>query len=74
MLCNSISILVNLNGYAGTARSADIFALRPAPIAVSYMGFPGSMGSRDIVDYILADDVVIPPHLNQFYSEKVGDV
>lgn len=64
-------MLVNLNGYAGAARSADIFALRPAAIAVSYMGFPGSMGCRDMVDYILADGVVIPSEMRRYYSEKV---
>lgn len=66
-----VGILVNLGGYAGTAKSADIFALRPAPVAVSYMGFPGTMGSVEMVDYILADGVVIPPDLKRFYSEKV---
>jgi len=67
-----VGLLVNLGGYAGTAKSADIFALRPAPVAVSYMGFPGTMGSDHMVDYILADRVVIPPSLRQFYSEKVN--
>lgn len=66
--------MVNLGGYAGTAKSADVFALRPAPVAVSYMGFPGTMGSVEMVDYILADGTVIPPDLRRFYSEKVGDV
>ena len=68
---NSICVLVNLNGYAGTAKSADLFALRPAPVAVSYMGFPGTMGSLEMVDYILADGVVIPAEKRSFYSEKV---
>lgn len=53
------------------AKSADIFALRPAAVAVSYMGFPGTMGSAEMVDYILADGVVIPPEMRRFYSEKV---
>lgn len=65
--------MVNLGGYAGTIKSADIFALRPAPVAVSYMGFPGTMGSAEMVDYILADRTVIPPNLRRFYSEKVAD-
>lgn len=69
-----VGILVNLGGYAGTSKSADVFALRPAPVAVSYMGFPGTMGSVEMVDYILADGTVIPPDLRRFYSEKVGIV
>lgn len=67
-----MGVLVNLNGYAGTAKSADIFALGPAAVAVSYMGFPGTMGSADMVDYLLADGVVIPTELRRFYAEKVG--
>lgn len=68
----SICVLVNLNGYAGTAKSPDVFALRPAPLAVSYMGFPGTMGSSELVDYLLADGVVIPPESRCYYSEKVS--
>ncbi|CAM9288553.1 unnamed protein product, partial [Laminaria digitata] len=66
-----VGVLVNLNGYAGTAKSADIFALGPAAVAVSYMGFPGTMGSGDMVDYVLADGVVIPTEMRRFYAEKV---
>lgn len=62
---------MNLNGYAGTAKSADIFALGPAAVAVSYMGFPGTMGSSDMVDYVLADGIVIPKEMRRFYAEKV---
>ena len=40
-----IHILINLNGYTKGARN-EIFALRPAPIQVSYMGFCGTMGAR----------------------------
>ncbi|CAM9927499.1 unnamed protein product, partial [Ectocarpus fasciculatus] len=68
---DGVGVLVNLGGYAGTVKSADIFALRPAAVAVSYMGFPGTMGSREMADYILADAVVVPPDLRRFYSEKV---
>ena len=39
---------------------------------MSYMGFPGTMGSADMVDYVLADGVVIPTELRHFYAEKVG--
>ena len=35
---DACDVLVNLNGYAGTVISAEIFALRPCPIALSYMG------------------------------------
>jgi protein O-GlcNAc transferase len=64
-----IDILVNLNGYFGKARS-EIFARRPAPIQVNYLGFPGTLGAP-WMDYIIADTVVIPPDEYKFYNEKV---
>ncbi|MCX7169852.1 MAG: tetratricopeptide repeat protein, partial [Proteobacteria bacterium] len=65
-----IDIAVDLGGYTSDTRT-DIFAHRPAPIQVNYLGYPGSMGS-DYYDYILADRYVIPEQHQQFYSEKVA--
>jgi predicted O-linked N-acetylglucosamine transferase (SPINDLY family) len=39
-----IDILVNLNGYFGDHRM-DVFAARPAPIQVNWLGFPGTLGA-----------------------------
>jgi protein O-GlcNAc transferase len=64
-----IDILVNLSGYMGTPRMG-VFARRPAPLQVNYLGFPGTLGV-DYMDYILADGEVIPRGEEQFYSEKV---
>ncbi len=64
-----IDILVNLNGYFGHKRT-HVFALRPAPIQVNYLGFPGTIGAP-YIDYIIADPVVIPPSDQRFYAEKV---
>jgi protein O-GlcNAc transferase len=50
-----IQILVNLNGYTKGARS-EIFAMQPAPIQVSYMGFPGTTGA-EYIDYLVTDEV-----------------
>jgi protein O-GlcNAc transferase len=66
---NEIDVLVNLNGYFGNPRMG-VFALRPAPVQVNYLGFPGSLGA-EYMDYILADAEVIPSGEEQFYSEKV---
>jgi predicted O-linked N-acetylglucosamine transferase (SPINDLY family) len=66
---NEIDILVNLNGYFGKPRMG-VFALRPAPVQVNYLGFPGSLGAG-YMDYILADAEVIPSGEEQFYTEKV---
>jgi len=64
-----IDILVNLNGWFGRARQG-VFALRPAPVQVNYLGFPGTIGA-DCIDYIVADPVVIPPAHDAFYTERV---
>jgi len=64
-----IDILVNLNGYFGGARMG-IFARRPAPIQVNYLGFPATLGAP-YIDYIIADKVVIPPAEQNFYDEQV---
>ena len=66
---NQIDILVNLNGYFGNHRTR-VFAQRPAPIQISYLGFPGTLGAR-YIDYIIADQHVIPEDHRVFYTEKV---
>ena len=64
-----IDILVNLNGYFGEPRMG-IFAQRAAPIQVNYLGFPATLGAP-YMDYILADEVVIPEEERQYYDEKI---
>ncbi|EGE05203.1 UDP-N-acetylglucosaminyltransferase [Trichophyton equinum CBS 127.97] len=56
---DGVHILVNLNGYTRGARN-EVFAARPAPIHMSFMGFAGSLGA-EWSDYILADELSIPP-------------
>jgi len=64
-----IDIAVDLKGFTQDARPG-IFAHRPAPVQVNYLGHPGTMGA-DYIDYILADPIVIPPEQQTFFSEKV---
>jgi predicted O-linked N-acetylglucosamine transferase (SPINDLY family) len=64
-----IDILVNLNGYFGERRMG-IFAHRPAPVQVNFLGFPGTLGAP-YMDYIVADACVIPENEHCFYTEKV---
>jgi predicted O-linked N-acetylglucosamine transferase (SPINDLY family) len=66
---DEIDILIDVNGYTKHART-KIFAYRPAPVAVNFCGYPGSMGSA-YHQYIIADGEIIPPESEVFYSEKV---
>ncbi|WOL11509.1 putative UDP-N-acetylglucosamine--peptide N-acetylglucosaminyltransferase SEC [Canna indica] len=66
---DKIHILINLNGYTKGARN-EIFAMQPAPIQVSYMGFPGTTGAN-YIDYLVTDEFVSPTHLSHIYSEKL---
>ena len=67
---DQIDILVDLDGYTDNNR-LQILALRPAPIQVSYLGFPGTLGT-DFIDYIISDEVVIPASHRKYYSEKIA--
>ena len=51
-------------------QSAGMFARRPAPIQVNYLGYAGTIGAG-YIDYILADPIVVPPEDFPFFSEKV---
>ena len=64
-----IDILLNLNGFFGRPRQG-IFAKKPAPIQVNYLGFPGTLGAS-YMDYLIADKIVIPNESKQFYSENI---
>ena len=64
-----IDIAVDLKGFTYDGRPS-IFANRAAPIQISYLGYPGTMGA-DYIDYIIADRVVIPEEYKEFYKEKV---
>ena len=69
VVARGVDILVNLNGFFGHHRNG-VFALKPAPLQVNYLGFPGTMGA-DYMDYIIADRVVIPPDSRRFFDEQV---
>lgn len=66
---DGIDILVDLGGYTEFSRSA-VLSARPAPVQMSYLGYPGSMGSP-FVDYVLADAYLVPCSVREHYDERV---
>ena len=64
-----IDIAIDLKGYTADARPG-ILSHRPCPVQAQYLGFPGTMGAP-YIDYIIADDVIIPESHEQYYTEKV---
>ncbi len=64
-----IDIAVDLMGFTRNLRTG-IFATRPAPIQVNYLGYVGTMGAP-YIDYIIADRIVVPPDQYKFFSEKI---
>lgn len=64
---DKIDILIDLKGHTLNNRLA-ICALRPAPIQISYLGFPGTLGA-DFIDYALVDKIVVPSNHAKYYSE-----
>ncbi|MFO1395978.1 MAG: tetratricopeptide repeat protein [Burkholderiales bacterium] len=65
----AIDIAVDLKGYTFEAR-LGILAQRPAPVQVTHLGFPGSLGAP-YIDYFIADETVVPAAARAHYSEQV---
>jgi predicted O-linked N-acetylglucosamine transferase (SPINDLY family) len=65
---DGIHVLVDLMGYTAYART-EIFALQPAPVQVSYLGYPGTIGAS-FIPYIIADPVVLPETLQPYFTEQ----
>jgi predicted O-linked N-acetylglucosamine transferase (SPINDLY family) len=65
-----IDIAVDLKGFTQNCRTG-IFAYRAAPIQLSYLGYPGTM-SASYIDYLIADQTLIPQEAQQAYSEKIA--
>ncbi|WP_428942698.1 tetratricopeptide repeat protein [Xanthomonas oryzae] len=64
-----IDLLFDLRGWGGGGRP-EVFALRPAPIQINWLAYPGTSGAP-WMDYVLGDAVALPPSLEPFYSEQV---
>jgi predicted O-linked N-acetylglucosamine transferase (SPINDLY family) len=65
-----IDIAVDLKRFTNESRPG-IFARRPAPVQVSYLGYPGTMGAP-YIDYLIADATLIPKDQRRHYIEKIA--
>jgi protein O-GlcNAc transferase len=66
---DGIDILIDLAGYT-IGNLAAVLALQPAPIQISWLGYPDTMGAP-FMQYILADRWLIPPDHKQYFTEEV---
>lgn len=64
-----MDIIIDLSGYTEGSR-LDVLSHRPAPVQMTYLGFPGTLG-LPFIDYLITDPVTVPPEMQQFYREKV---
>jgi predicted O-linked N-acetylglucosamine transferase (SPINDLY family) len=66
---DGIDVLVDLKGYTVNHRMG-VMALRPAPVQVHYLGYPGTTGAT-FIDYFITDAVCSPVDADTTFSEKL---
>jgi protein O-GlcNAc transferase len=64
-----IDIAIDLSGHTEGTK-LDVLSHRPAPVQITYLGFPGTLG-LPFIDYLIADARIIPPELQRHYREKI---
>jgi len=69
---DGVDLLVDLMGHTRGARHA-IFARKPVPLQVAFLGYPGSTGDPQM-DYLVGDPLVTPIELAACYSEKLAQL
>jgi predicted O-linked N-acetylglucosamine transferase (SPINDLY family) len=67
---DGIDLLIDLKGHTRNYRMG-IFAHRAAPLQVSFLGYPGTLGA-DYIDYLIGDAIVTPFAHAADYSEKIA--
>jgi predicted O-linked N-acetylglucosamine transferase (SPINDLY family) len=67
---HQIDIAIDLCGHTRDPRFS-LWANRIAPLQISYLGYLGTMGCSQYIDYLIADKTIIPNDLRCFYDEKI---
>jgi predicted O-linked N-acetylglucosamine transferase (SPINDLY family) len=66
---DGIDILVDLSGHSAGNRLTAL-ALKPAPLQITYLGFPNTTGLSSI-DYRITDSIADPPGESRVHSEAL---
>ena len=66
---HEIDILIDLKGHTKDNR-ISIMSLRPAPIQITFLGFPGTSGA-EYIDYIILDEFLVTEENKKYFSEKI---
>jgi tetratricopeptide (TPR) repeat protein len=66
---DKIDILIDLSGHTSKNR-LDIFKVKPAPIQITYVGYPNTTG-LDTIDYRITDKYCDNLKTQKYYSEKL---
>ena len=66
---DTIDVLFDLNGFSG-GEAIRIFARRPAPVQINFLGYTGTLGSP-AYDFILTDRYCVPPEQRDAFEEQL---
>ena len=64
-----IDVVIDLGGHSSGGRTR-VLSFRPAPVQMSLLGYPGTLGAS-YVDYLIADAIVVPPDQREHYTEQL---